>query len=255
MKVKRNIITINEELCDGCGQCILDCAEGALKIENGKAKLVGEIYCDGLGACLKGCPTGALKIIERDADDFSEEAVHELLKKQQEAKKATEAPKPLGCGCPGTTMRSFINPAVSSCQAVTQSKTYGSGASALTHWPIQITLVPPTAPFLKGADLLVAADCTAFAYGNFHADMLAGKVMMIGCPKLDNAEEYVSKFAEIFRNAALKRVTVVHMEVPCCSKLPVIVMKAREIAGVNTPVEEIVVGVQGGILRRGALAA
>lgn len=254
MKVKRNIIEINEDLCNGCGQCILDCAEGALKIENGKAKLVGEIYCDGLGACLKGCPTGALKVIEREAEDFSEEAVHELLKKQEEEKKA-EAPKPLGCGCPGANLRSFGAPAASPCQTANQPKTYGGGASALTHWPIQIKLVPPTAPFLKGADLLVAADCTAFAYGNFHNDILAGKVMMIGCPKLDNAEEYVHKFAEIFRNAGLKRVTVVRMEVPCCSKLPMIIMKAREMAGVNTPVEEIVVGVQGGIQSRGMIAA
>lgn len=254
MKVKRNIIEINEDLCNGCGQCILDCAEGALKIEDGKARLVGEIYCDGLGACLKGCPTGALKVIEREAEDFSEEAVHELLKRQEEEKKAA-APKSLGCGCPGTNLRSFTAPAVSPCQAANQPKSHARSASALTHWPIQIRLVPPTAPFLKGADLLVAADCTAFAYGNFHADMLAGKVMMIGCPKLDNAEEYVQKFAEIFRNAGLKRVTVVHMEVPCCSKLPMIIMKARDIAGVNTPVEEIVVGVQGGVLRRGTLAA
>lgn len=255
MKVKRNIIEINEDLCNGCGQCILDCAEGALKIVDGKAKLVGEIYCDGLGACLKGCPTGALQVIEREAEDFSEEAVHELLKKQEEEKKAASAAKSLGCGCPGTNLRSFSAPAISPCQAANQPKIHGGGASALTHWPIQIRLVPPTAPFLKGADLLVAADCTAFAYGNFHNDMLAGKVMMIGCPKLDNAEEYIAKFTEIFKNAGLKRVTVVHMEVPCCSKLPLIIMKAREIAGVNTPVEEIVVGVQGGVLRRGTLAA
>ncbi len=255
MKVKRNIIEINEDLCNGCGQCILDCAESALRIENGKAKLVGEIYCDGLGACLKGCPTGALKVVEREAEDFSEEAVHDLLKKQEEEKKRAAAPKNLGCGCPGTNLRSFVTPAVSPCQAANQPKAFGGGASALTHWPVQIKLVPPTAPFLKGADLLVAADCTAFAYGNFHNDMLVGKVMMIGCPKLDNAEEYVDKFAEIFRNAGLKRITVVHMEVPCCSGLPRIIMKAREMAGVNTTVEEIVVGVQGGVLRRGMLAA
>lgn len=253
MKVKRNIIEINEDLCNGCGQCILDCAEGALKIVDGKAKLVGEIYCDGLGACLKGCPTGALQVIEREAEDFSEEAVHALLKNQEAEKQEPPAPKTLGCGCPGTNLRSFGAP--SPCQAANQPKTYGGGGSALTHWPIQIKLVPPTAPFLKGADLLVAADCTAFAYGNFHNDLLAGKVMMIGCPKLDNAEEYVAKFAEIFKNAGLKRVTVVHMEVPCCSKLPMIIMKARGIAGANTPVDEIVVGVQGGILRRGALVS
>lgn len=254
MKVKRNIIEINEDLCTGCGQCILDCAEGALKIENGKAKLVGEIFCDGLGACLKGCPTDALKVIQREADEFSEEAVHELLKKQEPETKATAgAPKSMGCGCPSANIRSFAP--VSPCQQANQPKVHAGGASALTHWPIQIKLVPPTAPFLRGADLLVAADCTAFSYGSFHSDMLAGKVLMIGCPKFDNADEYLAKFVDIFRHAGLKRVTVVHMEVPCCSKLPMIVLKARELAGVRTPVEEIVVGVQGGVLRQGSLAA
>jgi NAD-dependent dihydropyrimidine dehydrogenase PreA subunit len=254
MKVTRKIIEINEDLCTGCGQCILDCAEGALKIENGKAKLVGEIYCDGLGACLSGCPTGALKVVEREAEDFDEQAVHELLKKNDPQKKDSAAPAKQGCGCPGSSLRSF-EPHTPSCLPHGDTKTSGSRFSALTHWPIQIKLVPSTAPFLKGADLLIAADCTAFAYGNFHNDLLAGKVMMIGCPKLDHAEEYFSKFVDIFQHAGLKRITVVRMEVPCCSKLPMLIMKAREITGINTPVEEIVVGIEGDIQKRQLVAA
>ncbi|MBW2609829.1 MAG: 4Fe-4S binding protein [Deltaproteobacteria bacterium] len=244
MKVKRKIIKINEELCDGCGQCVPSCAEGAIQIVDGKAKLVSEVYCDGLGACLGECPTGALEIAEREADEFDEEAVEEYLS----SKKKEEAPKveTLPCGCPSTQIQEFV-PA-SSCQAANEPVSQTSHVSALAHWPVQIRLVPPRAPFLKGADLLVAADCTPVAYPNFHQDFLKGKAVLVGCPKFDDVEEYIRKFADIFKTADIKSVTVLVMEVPCCSGLPIIVEKGMERAGVNIPIEQVVISARGEIL-------
>ncbi len=249
MKVKRNIIEIDEALCDGCGQCITTCAEGALEIIDGKAKLVSEIYCDGLGACLSGCPTGALKVIQRDADDFDEEAVHAHL---EELKKA-EAPKEqtLACGCPSATLQTFARPVCSQNTAEQHSE----ATSALRHWPVQIRLIPPTAPFLRNADLLVAADCTPVAYPAFHRDFLEGKTVMIGCPKFDDAQSYVEKFAQIFHSNAIKSITVVIMEVPCCAGLPMIVKKGMELAGKTVPMEQIVISASGDILRKQKLVA
>ncbi|MEW6594421.1 MAG: 4Fe-4S ferredoxin [Thermodesulfobacteriota bacterium] len=254
MKVKRKIIEIDEALCNGCGQCVPDCAEGALQIVNGKAKLIAEKYCDGLGACLGGCPTGALRIIERVAEDFDEEAVEELLRQKEE--KAEEAPA-MACGCPSSRIQVF-QPAPTPCQAANQPKSivsHGEAASALTHWPVQIRLVPPTAPFLKNADLLVAADCTPLAYAHFHRDLLAGRVVMMGCPKFDETESYVQKFAEIFATAQIRSVTVAIMEVPCCANMRAIIRQAMELAGREIPVTEIVISARGEILRQGALAA
>ena len=248
MKVKRKIIEIDEELCDGCGQCVPACAEGAIEIVDGKARLVAEKYCDGLGACLGECPTGALKIIEREAEDFDEEAVEKYLKekeKAQEVLKAAQAP-----GCPSARLQTFA-PA-SPCEAANVPSEQKAVSSALSHWPVQIHLVPPTAPFLKGADLLVVADCVPVAYPNFHEDFLRGKVVMVGCPKFDDVAEYIKKFREIFKVAGIKSVTSVVMEVPCCSALPMILKRAMEEAGVDIPIEQVVISTRGEVLHRAA---
>jgi NAD-dependent dihydropyrimidine dehydrogenase PreA subunit len=242
MKAMRKIIEINEELCDGCGNCVTSCAEGALKIINGKAKVISEVFCDGLGACLGECPQDALKIVDREAEAFDEKAVEEHMKKA--APSIMQAPS--HGGCPGSRMQMFNT---SSCDSM-RPTAGAAGPSALRQWPVQITLVSPTAPFLKGAHLLVAADCTAFAYPDFHAGLLSDKVLMVGCPKLDDTQAYLNKFVEIFKNAGVKKVTVAEMEVPCCSKLPMIVKKAIELAGTNIPMEEVVIDIQGDIKKR-----
>jgi NAD-dependent dihydropyrimidine dehydrogenase PreA subunit len=253
MKVMRKIIEINEELCNGCGQCVPSCAEGALEIVDGKARMIAEKYCDGLGACLGDCPTGALKIIEREADDFDEEAVEELLQKKEEQHvRAAQKPAP-GCGCPSAQLQSF-QPAPSPCQAANRPVATGSASSALTHWPVQIRLVPPTAPFLKGADLLVSADCTPVAYPRFQ-ELLRNRVVMVGCPKFDDAEAYVQKFTEIFAGSGIKSITIARMEVPCCASMRVIIDKALERAGRPIPLEEIVISVRGEIIRQEKVAA
>jgi len=246
MKVMRKIIQIDDELCDGCGQCVPSCAEGAIEIIDGKARIVADKYCDGLGACMGDCPNDALTVVEREADDFDEEAVEEYLK----GKEQTEAPvgQPVSGACPSAQLQSFIPS--TPCQAANAPVVQSSGGSELSHWPIQIHLVPPTAPFLKGADLLVAADCTPLAYPNFHQDFIKGKVVMVGCPKFDDVEEYIQKFTEIFREADIRSITAVIMEVPCCSSLPVIIEKAMKAAGKEIPVEEVVISTRGEILGR-----
>jgi len=251
MGVSRKIIRIDEELCDGCGNCIISCAEGALEIVDGKAKLVADKYCDGLGACLGDCPTGALKIIDRKADEFDEEAVEHRLDELRKAEAHAQPAMP--CGCPSTNIQSFAAP--SACETANQPVSRTSSESALSHWPVQIHLVPPTAPFLKNADLLVAADCTPIAYANFHGDFLKDKVVMIGCPKFDDTEMYLEKFTEIFRSAGVRSVTTVFMEVPCCNGLPMILRRAMEQAGKNIPTEHVLIGVRGEILRREQMVA
>lgn len=247
MKSHRKIIEIDEELCTGCGYCIISCAEGALEIVGDKARLVSDKYCDGLGACLGECPTGALKIIERAADEFDEEAVEERLHALNEEQAPAQA-ETLPCGCPSTRMQTF-EPA-SPCQAANEPTVHASSQSALTHWPVQIRLVPPNAPFLRNAHLLVAADCTPFAYASFHRDFIQGKIVLVGCPKLDDKELYLEKFTELFRVAGIRSVTTVDMEVPCCQSLPVLVKMAMEKAGKTIPMENVVISVQGQILER-----
>ncbi len=251
MKVNRKIIEIDEELCDGCGQCVPSCAEGALEIVHGKAKLVAEVYCDGLGACLGECPTGALSVTEREADEFDEEAVEVFL--SSKPKEAPAQEETMACECPSSQIQDFESTRV--CESANQPVSLESQDSALAHWPVHIKLVPPTAPFLKGADLLVAADCTPVAYSNFHRDFLKGKAIMVGCPKLDDAEEYVQKFADVFSAAGIKRVSVVVMEVPCCQGLPIIVRKGMEKAGKNIPMEKVVINSRGDLVSRDRLAA
>jgi len=238
MKVFRKIIEINEELCNGCGQCVPSCAEGAIKVIDGKAKLVKEIYCDGLGACIGECPTGALNITEREAEDFDEKAVEEYLKtieKQPLEFKKTSA-------CPSSMMQSFE-----------VSGGYNQNLKAvseLSHWPVQIKLVPPKAPFLKGADLLIASDCTTIASPNFHRDFLKGRVVLIGCPKFDDSYEYIRRFTDIFKTSGIKSITALVMEVPCCQGFPAMIQQAMERASKNIPMETIVINARGEILSR-----
>jgi Pyruvate/2-oxoacid:ferredoxin oxidoreductase delta subunit len=244
MRAVRKIVEIDEERCDGCGLCVLSCAEGAIQIVEGKARLVSESYCDGLGACLGECPQGALRVIERESEEFDPEAVEEYLKQMGNQQPLHAPAAPAHGGCPSARIRTFEVV----CDDSTSRGTGGASPSALSHWPVQLRLVPANAPFLKSADLLVAADCVPVAYPDFHRDFLAGKVVLIGCPKFDNPMEYVQKFAEIFKTADVKRVTVVDMEVPCCSALGMIVRKGLEVAGKSVPVEQVTVSTRGGIL-------
>jgi NAD-dependent dihydropyrimidine dehydrogenase PreA subunit len=258
MKVRRKIIEINEELCNGCGECVPSCAEGALEIVAGKARMLAEKYCDGLGACLGDCPTGALRIIEREADDFDEAAVEELLAGKKEAPANIPVDTPAsaaasGCGCPSAQLRTF-QPATP-CQAANQPSFTGAAGSGLTHWPIQIRLVPPTAPFLKNADLLVTADCVPLAFPRFHQELLPGRVVMVGCPKFDDAEAYIQKFAEIFKVAGLRSITIARMEVPCCASMRTIIDQALQRSGSSIARKEVVIGVRGEIVRQEKIAA
>jgi len=206
------LIEIDEEKCNGCGQCILSCAEGSLVLRDGKARVISDRYCDGLGACIGECPMDALSIVEREAEEFDVDAVEEHLAKRDRPVMIEESP--------------------------------------LSHWPIQIRLVPPTAPFLRGADLLVVADCVPPAFPQFHTEFLEGKVMLLGCPKFDDVESYIDKFTEIFKTSDIKSITAAVMEVPCCSGLPMIVKKALEASGKQIPMERVVIGTKGRILER-----
>ncbi len=244
MKIKRKIIEINPERCDGCGLCVPSCAEGAIQIIDGKARLSAEKYCDGLGACLGECPNDALKIIEREAEDFDEAAVEKHLEKQVKADNPVSTVLP--CGCPSTQLQSFSGSDL--CQEANRPRSQEGQISTLGHWPVQIKLVPPTAPFLKGADLLVVADCTPLAYPNFHRDFLPGKVVMMGCPKFDDLQEYIAKFTDIFRTAGIKSVSTVVMEVPCCSGLPFIVKKAVQASGKKISLKEKVISIRGELI-------
>lgn len=241
-KILRKIIEIDEELCDGCGQCVTGCDEGALQMIDGKAKVVSETFCDGLGACIGQCPTGALRIVEREASPFDEEAVQKNLTGQ-----SREA---LPCGCPSAQIQILGKPSAGEAANPPKRLAEGEEASALTHWPIQIKLVPASAPFLKGADLLVLADCTAVSFPSLHRDLLKGRVVMMGCPKFDDVQAYVQKFADIFKTAGIKSVTVAVMEVPCCSGMPLIVRKGMEAANRNIPLTEIVLSIRGKILKQ-----
>jgi NAD-dependent dihydropyrimidine dehydrogenase PreA subunit len=242
MKVIRKVIEINEELCDGCGQCVPDCAEGALQIIDGKVKMLADKYCDGLGACLGACPTGALKTIEREADEFDEEAVMELLKSKA-AKGQTVEPKTAPSGLPGLQPQT-------PCQSANRPQSglaLAGSESSLSHWPVQIRLVPPSAPFLKNADLLVAADCVPVAYPHFHRDLLANRAIMMGCPKFDDVNGYVQKFVEVFQTAKPRSIKLAIMEVPCCGGMRMIVKEALKQAGQDIPVDEVIVTAKGEI--------
>jgi Pyruvate/2-oxoacid:ferredoxin oxidoreductase delta subunit len=247
MKVLRKIIEIDDEKCDGCGNCVPSCAEGAIQIVDGKARVVADKYCDGLGACLGECPQGALKIVEREAEEFDEAAVHELLEQQaKDGRPPAQGSLAAPGGCPSAAVKTFFT---SPCDCANQPQNHGTGGmSALGHWPVQIRLVPAGAPFLKNADLLIAADCVPVAYPAFHKDFLAGKAVMIGCPKFDNAQEYVDKLTRVFKESGIKSITAVIMEVPCCAGLPAIIKKALENSGMDIPFSQVTVSAKGEIL-------
>lgn len=234
--MKRNIIQIDEEKCNGCGQCITSCAECALQIVDGKAKLVKEIYCDGLGACLGTCPTGALTIVQKDTDAFDEEKTKEHIHK-------TKMNEAKACACPGSMVIDFA-----SRDTAHNVNAVAEVTPELTNWPVQLMLVPVTAPYFVGADLLLAADCTAFSTANFHSRFIKGKKLIIACPKLDNADFYVDKLTQIFANNSIKSISVLRMEVPCCGGLTHIVKKALAESGKNIPYNEKIIGIKGEVL-------
>ena len=229
----RRIIEIDQEKCNGCGACAEACHEGAIAMVDGKAKLMRDDYCDGLGDCLPGCPTGAISFVEREAAAYDEAAV--LAAK---AKKA----EPLPCGCPGTQAKAIHHTKEPATACAPQE-------SQLSQWPVQIKLVPVNAPWFDGAKLLIAADCTAYAYANFHQDFIRGHITLVGCPKLDSVD-YSEKLTEILKNNEIRSVTVVRMEVPCCGGLENAVKKALQASGKLLPWSVVTVSTDGRILDR-----
>lgn len=229
----RKIIKIDEEKCNGCGACASACHEGAIDMVNGKAKLIRENYCDGLGDCLPACPTGAISFEEREAPAYDEAAVLAVKKTAQ------ATPKP--CGCPGSQARVLHREAQNS---VTEAV---CPISQLAQWPVQIKLVPPTAPYFSGAKLLIAADCTAYAYANFHNEFMRGHVTLIGCPKLDDVD-YSEKLTEIIRLNDIQSVTIVRMEVPCCGGLEYAAKQALQASGKFIPWNVVTISTNGIIL-------
>ena len=237
--MKREIVKIDEEKCNGCGLCVPACAEGAIQIVDGKARLLADNLCDGLGACLGDCPMDAITIEEREADEFDEEAVEKHLSVEQEVPAAAVHPSHHG-GCPSARLMTFGK------EKLSQAKDEpGSRKSQLRQWPVQVHLVPPSAPFLKDADLLLAADCVPFAYADFHRDFLRDKALLIGCPKLDDGQAYLHKLTAILENNDIKSLTVMHMEVPCCSGLIAIARQAVAASGKDVPLETVRIGIQG----------
>lgn len=261
----REIVKIDENKCNGCGECVPGCAEGAIRIIDGKAKLVAENLCDGLGACLGHCPMGAITIEKREADGFDETAVEQHLGQATPVApqaghdhgnhgrggcpsaqaRAFDGPKPgphghgHGGGCPSARLMTFAGDGG---DAVAEA---GSRPSQLRQWPVQMHLVPPNAPFLKDADLLLAADCVPFAYADFHKDFLKDRTLLIGCPKLDDGQAYLEKLTAMLQRNGIRRLTVVHMEVPCCSGLIAIARQALAASGKDIPLETIRIGLRG----------
>jgi Fe-S-cluster-containing hydrogenase component 2 len=232
----RNIVEINEEKCDGCGLCVISCAEGALEIRDGKARIIKEIYCDGLGACIGECPQGALTIVMKESDPFDEEATEEHIKSLREKQPAQE----VEVGCPGAKLVHLQSQA-----PATAGRELGSQTSKLRNWPVQIHLLPVNAPFFNGADLLIAAECVPFAMGEFHQRLLRDKILAIGCPKLDDSKFYLEKLGQIFAKNDIKSITIGYMEVPCCGGLLHLVNKAIEASGKKIPVYTVKVSIRG----------
>lgn len=270
---KRKIIEINRDKCTGCGLCIPNCPEGAIQIIDNKARLISDLFCDGLGACIGHCPESAITVIEREAQKYDEKQVMENIIKQGpntikahlkhlkdhgqdeflnialETLKAKKIPAPLldepghqAHSCPGMRMMNL-----------TKSKTEKNNNddlkldSQLSNWPIQLKLIPPNAPYFKNADLLIAADCSAFSYPNFHNKFLKNKILIIACPKLDDTELYLAKLTQIFRENNIKSITYTHMEVPCCFGLIPVIEEALDASGKKIPFEKINIGINGEI--------
>lgn len=298
----RKIIEIDENICNGCGNCIPNCPEGALQVIDGKARLISDLFCDGLGACIGECPAGAIKVVEREAVPYDETKVMENIARQgksvitahlkhlkdhgetdlynealeylknnnieseEEVKmnnNDSENQDRLPCGCPGSAVMDLreekhmdtgkhdikqdnSNPKTARIAELLNQLT--SKESKLRQWPVQIMLVPPNAPYLRNADLLIAADCVPFAYAGFHEDFLENKVLLVGCPKLDDSEFYMKKFTDIIKNNDIKSITVVHMEVPCCFGMLGIVKQAIKDSGKDIPLKAINIGIRGNII-------
>jgi len=268
---KRKIIKINEKKCNGCGMCIPNCPEGAIQIIDKKARLISDLFCDGLGACLGHCPKGAITIEERVAQEYDEKKVMENIVKQGpnvvkahlhhlkthgaaayledalEYLKEKGIPNPVEeenggvhQGCPGSRMMDLRNQQTSDARKQTIRL-----ESALGNWPVQITLVSPSAPYFKDADILIAADCVPFSYASFHEDLLKGKALLVGCPKLDSIDSYKEKIAQILKINNVKSITYAHMEVPCCFGLVSVIEEAINESGKKVPFQEIIIGIKG----------
>lgn len=274
---KRKIIKIDQEKCNGCGNCIPNCPEGALQVIDGKARVISDLFCDGLGACIGHCPLGAIEIEEREAKPYDEKKVmenivkqgdntikahlkhlkdhgeeeflrqaQEVLRKKKISVELDDKPEEsLPCGCPGSKVMD-LREEPSCCEEAGLSA--AQTPTQLRQWPVQITLVPPRAPYLKNADILIAADCVPFAYPDFHREMLKGKALLVGCPKLDDTDAYAAKLAQIIKENAPKSVTYAHMEVPCCYGLVGVIKEAIAASGRRVPFHDITVGIKGGVL-------
>lgn len=238
--MRRKIVKINEDLCNGCGQCVHACAEGAIRLIEGKARLVSETYCDGLGACLGECPQDAITIEEREANAFDEKAVHEHLR-------SLHAEKGAGAGCPGAQAR-VLGPVrqVGQVSPLRPGSSEETGRpSALRQWPVQLHLLSPQAPYFQDCDLLIAADCVAFSMGDFHERLLEGHSVAIACPKLDDTTPYLQKLTALFSRNTIRSITVAIMEVPCCRGLEFMVEQALKASGKNIPLTIEVISLDG----------
>jgi len=267
----RQIIRIDEAKCTGCGECIPGCPEGALQVIDGKARLISDLFCDGLGACIGTCPVDAITVEEREAEPYDERRVMENIARQGAntinahlehlrehgefellktaldflKERGIRVPPPTphaGGGCPGSRAMQLEEPPAA------EAAPAGRAVSRLRQWPVQITLVPPHAPYLQGADVALIADCVPFAYANVHEDFIKGRVVLVGCPKLDDTDFYRKKLAEVFRQNDIKSIEVVHMEVPCCFGLVHVLRQALGDAGKDIPVTETMVSIRGEVL-------
>lgn len=237
----RRIVQIDEDKCNGCGLCVPACAEGAIKIVNGKARLAADNLCDGLGACLGDCPQDAIRIIERDADEFDEAAVEKHLHIVA-AKPAEKSGHGGHGGCPGSRPLTLAPVAGNGVPAADVQQ-----PSQLGQWPVQLHLVPTNAAYFQDADLLITADCVPFAYAGYHRDFLAGKAVVVGCPKLDDNNYYLGKLTELFRVSTIKSITVLRMEVPCCGGIIMAARQALASSGKDIPLKEVTISIRGEI--------
>lgn len=242
--MKRKIVSIDPEKCNGCGECVPSCAEGAIKIVNGKAVLSADNLCDGLGSCLGTCPMDAITIIERDADNFDEVSVAEHHAKSVKSAETPHRHPGSHGGCPGSRTMTLKTKE----QSAETERKEGASQSQLGQWPVQLTLVPPTAPYFQDADLLITADCVPVAYADYHRDYLAGKAVVMGCPKQPDAGDgYIRKLTDIFRLSSIRSVTVLAMEVPCCGGIVTAAKQALAASGKDIPLKVVTVGIRGDV--------